>query len=168
MLKKVLKKLINRYGLWRVIHMVIATATVILVGMLILELAIPVRLDSAANDTAFNMNVTDANHLPKVFQPASAGFQELSRVIRPGLFKSATSLRDKPMADKTIERIRSQLKLQCIMEMSGEPVAYVNIEGVGLKKCKVGDSVSDLFTVLTINKKSIEISIVDHKVTLSL
>jgi hypothetical protein len=148
--------------------MVIATATVILVGMLILELAIPVRLDSAANDTAFNMNVTDANHLPKVFQPASAGFQELSRVIRPGLFKSATSLRDKPMADKTIERIRSQLKLQCIMEMSGEPVAYVNIEGVGLKKCKVGDSVSDLFTVLTINKKSIEISIVDHKVTLSL
>lgn len=168
MLKKLLKKLINRYGLWRVIHMVIAAAIVILACVLILELAKPVRSDSAANDTSFSMNATDANHLPKVFQPASAGFQELSRVIRPGLFKSATSLRDKPMADKTIERIRSQLKLQCIMEMNGELVAYVNIEGVGLKKCKVGDSVSDLFTVLNINKKSIEISIVDHKVTLSL
>jgi hypothetical protein len=72
------------------------------------------------------------------------------------------------MADKTIERIKSQLKLKCIMEIRGEPVAYINIKGASLKKCKVGDSVSDLFTVLNINKHSVEISIVDHKVTLNL
>ena len=54
------------------------------------------------------------------------------------------------------------------MEMNGEPVAYVHIKGTGLKKCKVGDSVSDLFTVLNIDKRSIEITIIDHKVTLSL
>jgi hypothetical protein len=72
------------------------------------------------------------------------------------------------MADKTIERIKSQLKLQCVMEMSGEPVAYINIEGTGLKKCKTGDSINDLFTVLNVYKNSVEISIIDHKVTLNL
>jgi hypothetical protein len=90
------------------------------------------------------------------------------KFIRSGLFKSEATLSDKPMADKTIERIRSQLKLQCIMELNGELVAYVSIKGVGLKKCKIGDSINDLFTVLNINNKSIEITIVGHREILSL
>jgi len=145
-----------------------AAGTVTLTGVLVLELVVPVRLDSDMVDTSPNMNAVASNKLSEILQPDSAEFQELSKIMRQGLFKSVTPLRDKPMADKTIERIKSQLKLQCIMEMNGEPVAYVNIKGTGLKKCKVGDSVSDLFTVLNINKKSIEVTIVDHKVTLSL
>lgn len=89
---------------------------------------------------------------------------------RPGLFKPATGLQDKPLANKTIERIKKQLKLQCVMEMNGQPVAYINIQGVGLKKCCVGENVNDLFTVLYINKqnKSVDILIVEHKITLHL
>lgn len=168
MLKKQINRLVNHHGLWRLIHIAMAAGTVTLTGVLVLELVVPVRLDSDTVDTSPNMNAVASNKLPEILQPDSAEFQELSKIMRQGLFKSVTPLRDKPMADKTIERIKSQLKLQCIMEMNGEPVAYVNIKGAGLKKCKVGDSVSDLFTVLNINKKSIEITIVDHKVTLSL
>lgn len=168
MLKKQINRLVNHHGLWRLIHIVMAAGTVTLTGVLVLELVVPVRLDSDTVDTSPNMNAVASNKLSEILQPDSAEFQELSKIMRQGLFKSVTPLRDKPMADKTIERIKSQLKLQCIMEMNGEPVAYVNIKGAGLKKCKVGDSVSDLFTVLNINKKSIEVTIVDHKVTLSL
>ena len=95
---------------------------------------------------------------------------DLAGVFRAGLFKAATGLRDKPIADKTIERIKSQLKLQCIMEMNGQPVAYISIKSDGLRKCSIGDYVNDLFTVLDINKqnKSVEISILEHKITLTL
>ena len=168
MLKKQIYRLVNRYGVWRSIHIVMAAGIITLTGVLVLELVIPVRLDSDWVDTSYNMNTVDTNYLPEILQPKPAKFQELTKIMRRGLFKSATSLRDKPMADKTIERIRSQLRLQCIMEINGEPVAYVNIKNSGMKKCKVGDSVNDLFTVLNINKKSIEVTIVDHKVTLSL
>ncbi len=54
------------------------------------------------------------------------------------------------------------------MELNGERVAYVYIEGVGLRKCKPGDSVGDLFNVLNIYEKSIEITIADHKIILKL
>ena len=168
MLKKQINRLVSRYGVWRSIHIVMAAGIIALIGVLVMELVIPVRLDSDKADAADNMNRVNTNHLPEILQPKLAQPQKLTKIMRPGLFKSATSLRDKPMADKTIERIRSQLRLQCIMEMNGEPVAYVNIKNAGLKKCKVGDSVNDLFKVLNINKKSIEVTIVDHKVTLSL
>lgn len=85
---------------------------------------------------------------------------------RTGLFKPATPLRDKPVADKTIERIRSKLKLQCIMEINHEPTAYILIDGSGLKQCRPGQTIHDLFTVLAIHQDRVDVSIVDHKVTL--
>jgi hypothetical protein len=93
---------------------------------------------------------------------------EFAKVMRRGLFRAATPSRDNVIADKTVERIGSQLKLKCITELNGEPVAYVNIKGIGLRKCAAGDSVDDLFTVININEKSIEITIVGHKTVLSL
>lgn len=139
----------------------------LLAGALLLQLLLPVRLNLGldANLPAGELerlslrpSPTDT---PAIERPASFS-------LRPGLFKSATAIADKPMADKTVERIRSQLKLQCIMEVNGEPVAYVNIKNVGLKRCRVGESVADLFTVLNIYPKSVEISIVDHRTTLGL
>ena len=54
------------------------------------------------------------------------------------------------------------------MTMNGQLVAYIHINGVGLKKCAAGDSVNDMFTVLDIDKANnrVDISIIDHKVTL--
>ena len=61
-----------------------------------------------------------------------------------------------------------QICKQCIMDISGKTTAYITIKGVGLRKCCIGDKVQDLFTVLDINEqnKSVDISIVEHKVTL--
>jgi hypothetical protein len=91
-----------------------------------------------------------------------------TKIPRKGLFKPATPVSDNSMAGATIEKIKSQLKLQCLMAMNNEPVAYININGVGMRKCKVGDSVQDLFTVVGIAKTSVELMIVGHKVTLGL
>jgi len=168
MLARQIKRLINDYGFWRLAHIALAAAASMLAGLALLGLALPLRSGSGTVDVSSDVSGITAGHLSEILQPETPTWQQLSKVIRPGLFKASTPLRDKPMADKTIERIKSQLKLQCIMEMNGEPVAYVHIKGTGLKKCKVGDSVSDLFTVLNIDKRSIEITIIDHKVTLSL
>lgn len=168
MLKGQINRFAKRYGWLRLIQVALGTGAVILGSVLILQLVVPVRLSFETVEAFPGMNATGPGRLSEILQSKTTGFEGLAMVTRMRLFKSATPLRDKPMADKTIERIRSQLKLQCIMEMNGEPVAYVNIKGVGLKKCKVGDTVGDLFTVLNISKKSIEITIVDHRVTLSL
>jgi hypothetical protein len=168
MLKKQINCFVNHYGLWRSIHIAIAAGIITLAGVLVLELVIPVRLASNTAGISSGTNIVTANRLSEVSEPKFADFSELASIVRRGLFKSATPSRDKPMADKTIERIRSQVELQCIMELNGERVAYVNIKGTGLKKCKVGDCVNDLFTVLNIDGRSIEITVVGHKTKLNL
>jgi len=168
MLKKQVSRIVNRYGLWTVVHTLLIIVVTTLAGIIVLELVIPVRVGSGDFEASSNTNVITATDLSEALQPGESDSQELAKVFRSDLFKAATGLQDRPMADKTIERIKSQLKLQCIMEMNGEPVAYVNITGVGLKRCCVGDMVNDLFTILNINKNSVEITIVDHKVILNL
>lgn len=167
MLKKKINRLVNKCDVWRLVQIALVGGIIALASTLVLELVIPLRLNNDTVNTS-TINTIASTNLSKIVQPNLKGFQEVTKIIRSGLFKSETPLRDKPMADKTIERIRSQLKLQCIMELNGEPVAYVSIKGVGLKKCKVGDSVNDLFTVLNINEKSIEITVVGHRQILSL
>jgi hypothetical protein len=159
---------IEHYGLRRLINSLLAAAVAILVLIIVLELTISIQPISILSASSARVNIIAAGNLSKTFRPEILSMQELIKVIRPNLFKASSSLSDRPMADKTIERIKSQLKLQCVMEMSGEPVAYINIEGTGLKKCKTGDSINDLFTVLNVYKNSVEISIIDHKVTLNL
>ena len=132
------------------------------------EIVIPVRLYGDAFGNLTSVNTIAAKNLSEVLHHESLESSTVKEIARSGLFKLDTSIRDKPMADKTIEMIRSQLKLQCILELNGEPIAYVHIKDKGLRKCRVGDSVDDLFTVLGINEKSIEISIVGHRQILSL
>ena len=163
MLKQRVQGTIQRIGLWRSIHLALAVCIVGLLCFAAIELLIPVSVASPDVFAGRYSNGT-LQPEPEAIEPAN----ELSEVFRSGFFKADAGPKDRPMADKTIERIQSQLKLRCIMELNGQPVAYINIEGVGLKKCFVGDSVSDLFTVLDISKqnKSVAISIVKHKVTL--
>ena len=168
MLKKRVGAILSKYDLWRLIGISLGGGITVVAVALVLELVMLLRLDSEKLDTSSTVNTVATNNLPAFLNPEAMGFQGFAKVVRPGLFRAATLSRDKPMADKTIERIISQLKVQCIMELNGEPVAYVNIKGVGLKKCKAGDSVNDLFTVTNIYEKSIEITIVGHKTILSL
>jgi len=170
MLKKSLDTIIRRFGLWRSIHVLLGAGTIILFCTAAVRTSIPISIanfDSQANTAS---DVLTASSLSETLEAKSESSDELVKIFRPGLFKAATGLRDRPLANKTIERIKSQLTLKCVMEMRGQPVSYIDIKDFGLKKCSIGDSVSDLFTVLNINKqnKSVEISIVDHKVTLQL
>lgn len=168
MLKKWINKLVKRYGLWRLVHVFLITVTTILVCILVMELVIPVRLGSDNIAASANTKLITERDLSDVLRSNKTNPQDIAKVFRSDLFKAAAVLKDKPMADKTIERIKSQLKLQCIMEINGEQVAYVNINGIGLKRCCVGDMVNDLFTVLNINKNSIDVTIVGHRTTLTL
>jgi hypothetical protein len=166
--KEIVYRLLNPYGGWRLAQWVLGLGVLTLAIVFMLELVVPVRLDSDSANNSPSTNEVTPNHVAEYLQPKPASFQELARAMRPNLFKASTPLRDKPMADKTIERIKSQLKLRCIMEIDSEPVAYINVKGVGLKKCKVGDCINDLFTVVRINQKTVETTIIGHRVTLRL
>ena len=158
------KNLIMKYGIWRVLNTLLVVGTVVLAGTFALEIALPVTLTSGGSETA-SAAYTGPDAATDIPQPTTSNSMIDLRLIRSGLFKPSTGV-SKPMADKTIQKIKSRLKLQCVMEMSGEKVAYIHIKGIGLKKCSVGDSIEDLFTVININKKDVELSIIEHKVTL--
>ncbi|MCK5604970.1 hypothetical protein KAR91_23980 [Candidatus Pacearchaeota archaeon] len=165
MLKERIQVIIQRIGLWYSIHLALAACIVVMLCFATVGLLFPVSVVSP-DIFAGRYSNTTLQHEPTATKPAN----EFSEVFRSGFFKADAGPKDRPMADKTIERIRSQLKLRCIMELNGQPVAYINIQGIGLKRCSVGESVNDLFTVLDINKqsKSVAISIVKHKVILYL
>jgi hypothetical protein len=166
MLKKIMQKIINRFGMLYTIELGLGGWFLIAMIIFTLQMAVPTKrvfFESQASDT---IQLTSAGSLPDDSQKNSTNLRETLGLIKPGLFKAASGLSDKPMADKTIERIRSQLKLQCIMQMSGKAAAYINIKNMGLKKCTVGEKICDLFTVISINEKSVEISIIDHRVML--
>jgi hypothetical protein len=164
MVTKVLNELISRYGPWRLAQCGLITLAAGLVVVLVLELVIPVRLNT--NPVAVGPD-TGTRGVSEIQQPTLRDFQELTKVFRRGLFKAATPLGDRPLADRTIEKIRSKLTLKSILTIEGEPVAYIHVKGAKLRPCKVGDSVGELFTVLNIAKRSVEVSIVGHKVTLT-
>lgn len=168
MLKRRMGELVERQDRRQIGVIAMGAGIVLLTGALVLQLAVPIRLDQPA-DAGLAGEEREASPLVSEDEPADPpDARATANFMRRGLFKSATSVGDKPMADKTIQRIRSQLKLQCIMRINNEPVAYVNVKNAGLKRCRVGESVDDLFTVLNIHAESIEISIVGHRVTLSL
>ena len=163
-----IKNIVNRFGIWRTVQAALASLSAVLFAAAVSQLFVPAH---------FQQDISYANDVSESAPESISSLPNESRdkakeaiAYRPGMFKPATGLGDKPLADKTIERIKDQLKLQCVMEMNGQPIAYINIQGVGLKKCCVGENVNDLFTVLDINKqnKSVDISIVEHKVTLHL
>lgn len=166
MIKKKIINLLKRYDIWQWTQVILTGGIVISTGLLVQQLALSSHFESDAVYTPMPNIITDGN-LAGVAQLDSEESQEVAQIIRPGLFKSENYQSDKPMADKTIERIRSQLKLQCIMDLGGKPVAYVKVKGVGMKLCRCGDTISDLFTVLNINKTSVEINIVGHRELLS-
>lgn len=167
MVKKKKNKVRHKRDLGRLVRIWFVLGIIFSVTILTLELAIPLKLDENVGRSVA-VNVTSTSEISNIHTPESTSLQKMVTVMRTGFFKSETPLLDKPMAEKTIDTIKSQLKLQCIMDLDGEPVAYVKIKGEGLEQCRVGDSVDDLFTVLSIDKKSIEISIIGHKQTLKL
>jgi len=169
MIKKCFENIVNRFGIWHSLQAVLAGFSVILLTAAVSQMFVPIHSGQTDGRTGKALELTSNENISALLDENK---DETNQTIayRPGMFKPATGLQDKPLANKTIERIKEQLKLQCVMEMNGQAVAYINIQGIGLKKCCIGENVNDLFTVLDINKqtKSVDISIVEHKVTLHL
>ena len=158
----------KRLGSWRVARGGMAATVGCLAAALIAQLAAPAQNGLPADPVA-QRAADPAGALPENLDASVAvDVDAVLSVFRPGVFRSAAPLQDKPLADRTIEKIRSQLTLQCIMQMNGQPVAYIHIKDAGLKCCVVGEAVGDLFTVLQIRDKSVDVSILEHRVTLSL
>lgn len=159
---------LKKSGHKRLTCVALSTVAGSLAVVLIVELAAPLR-----KDTGFELAMPAGADTPPALPDAgaSAAPAEPAAVlatVRQGMFRSAAPLQDRPLADKTIEKIRSQLTLRCILEVYRQPVAYIQIKDAGLERCKVGDSVRDLFTILDIHPKSVDLNILDHRVTLSL
>ena len=163
--KKTKQKNVIKNDLWQLLQIFFGIGIVISLVLLTLEFTKPMELtDNFIGHV--DANLIGTNETSEMYTLSSSESGAIT--IRSGMFKPETQLNDKPLADKTIEAIKSRLTLQCIMDFNGEPVAFVKIQGEGLKKCYVGDTVSDLFTVKSIEEKSIKISIVDHEVKLVL
>lgn len=169
MIKRYFEKIINHFGIWHTVQVALISFSVILLTTAFSQFFVPIHAGQTDGQTE-NASEFATNENISVLPDENKDKKREAIAYRPGMFKPATGLQDKPLANKTIERIKEQLKLQCVMEINGQPVAYINIQGLGLKKCCVGENVNDLFTVLDINKqnKSVDISIVEHKVTLHL
>lgn len=169
MLHMRISKLLRRLRWLRIARWGMGIVTCGLVCGIVFRLLTPIRLQEPGADAPGPIGAAVAG--ASSFDPNRGGSVDQTAILsamRRGLFKSASPTRDRPIADKTIERIQSQLLLGCVLEMEGESVAYIRVKDLGLKRCKVGDSVADLFTVLDIREKSVVISIIDHRVTLSL
>jgi hypothetical protein len=169
MTKRYFENIVARFGIWRTVQAALTGVSVILLTTAVSQLFFPVyswQTDGQA-ESAFE---SAAGENISALLDGTKGRTEEPIAYRPGMFKPATGLQDRPLADRTIERIKEQLQLQCVLEMNGRPAAYINIQGVGLKKCCVGENINDLFTVLDINgqAKTVDISIVEHRITLHL
>ena len=102
MVKKSIDILIQRYGLWRTIHIILGLSAGVVGLMFAMEMVLPVHMQNLDS-----VLLSDANASLSTMAPATANKSdnaELLNAIRPGLFKAATSLQDQPMADKTIEK----------------------------------------------------------------
>ena len=87
--------------------------------------------------------------------------------IRSGLFKPSRGVRVNSITDKTVEKIFNSLKLQCVMPIGGQKVAYIVLKDGQMRKCKVGETVKDMFTVIDVQDDSVTVDILGHKLSLN-
>lgn len=152
----------------RSIQTLLTLLIIISAMILVLELAVPVKLNDNQNVYVANRIAADSN-TPEIMLTENSEPQLVNQNInyRPGLFKPVKTI-DRTMADRNIQNILSKLDLQVIMDLSGRPVAYVKVKGEGTKRCFVGDNVEGLFTVINISEENIRIKILEHEVILYL
>ena len=168
MLIKAYRRLIQKFGMWWLVQFGLVSAVVLLTCIILLQLLYPIQINTSLVSDMVAERMLTSNGIGSGDANDTMDNIELANEYSPKMFKAATPLNNKPMANKEIQRIKSQLQLQCVMEMGGAPVAYINIKGNGLKKCTIGERVGDLFTVLDIAKDHIEIQVLEHKLTLTL
>ena len=158
-----------RYTTWRSIHVMMGIITIVLALIALIAFALPARSTVKITSASQEPASADSNHFQDLLH--SQGLSNpASRVpIRSGLFKSAARMR-RAAADKTVEIIKSQLTLCSLTSLKGAPIAFVSIEGKGMRPCRIGETVTDRFKVLDIDleQNRVDIEITGKKTTLNL
>lgn len=154
-------------NLWKLAVILLSGGILFLASLSALKLFMPIRDSIAALDPNSLVGVADPNNSSAISVIQSDMLGDMAQIMRPGLFKPATPINDKPLADKTIQRIRDQLKLLCVLNLDTDPKAYINVTNEGMKECKIGDDIGGLFKVLDISKSGVLIDIIGHKEVLS-
>jgi len=159
----------KRWNPWQKAQALLLAIIVLLAGVVVWQLGAPVTLEVRVNPMSAADAGPDANEAIALF-PLPDSNVVLSVASKRGLFKSKAPLRDTPRADVTVEKILGQLKLQCVLDIGGAPMAYIQVKGQGLKGLRLGDAVDDMFQVtqIDVEAQSIEILIADQKEVLRL
>jgi hypothetical protein len=165
MLKKILTRLLQRYGPWRLIQAALAAAALCMAGAITLTLGAPIHLGAGQIDVGNTVNLTQKEETESTTKLNVPEFGEVAKLMRTGLFKPQIISHRVDRFDNTVKTIMSQLKLMAVLEIKGEPTAYIDVKGTGVTRCRVGMSIPSLFTVLGINvkNKSVELEVIGHR-----
>lgn len=161
---------LGKYDPWRLIGMSLGAGIIVVAGALAYELAALSWQGDGTPRISSNTNTIDPNSLSDLLSPESKSIYDLEKAMRKGLFRPATPTRDNTRAQNTIDKIKKQLQLKYIDDFNGELFAYIEIEQgpkARIEKCKAGDVVTDLFTVIEVYEKSVAIKIVEHRIILT-
>ena len=161
--------ILKQYIIMRSLHVVMAGCIIVLALIITLAFAWPIRSPIRITDAPLSIASTDSNHFRNLLHPQDPSSNASSVSVRSGLFKSASRLHRAP-EDSTVERIKSQLKLCSLTSLKGAPIAFVSIEGKGMRPCRIGETILDSFKVLDIDleQKKVDVEITGKKTTLNI
>ncbi len=104
-------------------------------------------------------------------EPAAAApdLQDAPAILRQrNLFEPAVPLPSRRVAKQSVDRIVGMLSLNAILESGGRYVAYMQVKGFGMKRFGEGEGIEDLFRVLRIEPRRVELEVVGERVKLEL
>jgi hypothetical protein len=84
------------------------------------------------------------------------------------LFEPSVPLPSRGMAKQSVDRIKHMVSLHGIMLRNDERVAYIKVQGLGLRAFREGDSVDEMFKVTLIERDRVELDIVGERVILEM
>lgn len=151
----------DKHSFRKIIKITLFLAIAVMVAASILQIILPVK---PFKPDVFAEGFFAAR--PKIRQSESKPEIKMDHSVRAGLFKPSRRVNGNSYVDKTVQDIFKSLKLQCIMPIGGQKVAYIVLKKGQLRKCKVGDTVKDMFTVIDIQSDNVNIDILGNRLTL--
>jgi len=89
-------------------------------------------------------------------------------IRRRSLFEPAVPLPSRRMAKHAVEKILGMLALSAITDIDGQRVAYIRVKGFGMRRFCEGEGMEEMFKVLRIGRKSVQLEVVGERLELAL
>ena len=168
-MKLIPTRILQRYTTWRSVHVLLVGCIIVPALTAAFAFAWPVRNTIRITNGSPETTPVDGSNFEEWLHSQGLSNHASPVPIRSGLFKSASRLRRAP-EDKTVERIKSQLKLRSLMSLYDAPIAFVLVEGKGMRPCRIGGTITDGVEVLDIDleQNRMDIEITGKKATLTI